>query len=77
MSAVSHSRAESYLSCRRKDYYGYQFPAGANFDLTESQLERGIRRIRTSESLALGSAVHDCLAAFYIAILDGYDFGQA
>jgi hypothetical protein len=66
VTAVSHSRAESYLSCRRKDYYGYQWqnPDGS----------RGIRRIRTSESMALGSAVHECLAAFYQAILDGGDF---
>jgi hypothetical protein len=66
VSAVSHSRVESYLTCRRKDFYGYQWP--------NEDGSRGIRRITTSDSLALGSAVHECLAAFYQAILDGGDF---
>jgi hypothetical protein len=69
MSAVSHSRVESYLTCRRKDLYGYQWP--------NPDGSRGIRRIRTSEGLALGSAVHECLAAFYTAIMGGETFTDA
>ena len=69
MSAVSHSRVESYLTCRRKDYYGYQWP--------NEDGSRGIRRIRTSESLALGSCVHVVLAAYYGAVLEGADHYEA
>jgi hypothetical protein len=71
VSAISHSRVESYLTCRRKDYYGYQFP-NDRFD-PETQHSRGIRRIRTSDSLALGSAIHRCLAAFYRVLLEAGD----
>jgi hypothetical protein len=71
VSAISHSRVESYLTCRRKDYYGYQFP-NEDFD-PDTQHSRGIRRIRTSDSLALGSAIHRCLAAFYQTLLNAGD----
>lgn len=64
MSGISHSRVESYLSCRRKDFYGYQYPTAEG---------RGIRRVTVSNSLGLGTAVHRILAAFYSAILEAGD----
>lgn len=60
--AISHSRVESYLSCRRKDWYGYQYP---------TEEGRGIRRQETSDSLALGTAFHRIAAVYYQAIMDG------
>lgn len=54
MPSVSHSRADGYLLCRRKDYYGYTL---------------GLQRISESESLAFGSAVHKVLEVFYSYIL--------
>lgn len=53
MPSVSHSRADGYLLCRRKDYYGYTL---------------GLQRVTESDSLAFGSAVHAVLEAFYNAI---------
>lgn len=60
--AISHSRVEAYLSCRRKDWYGYQFPTDEG---------RGIRRIEQSDSLSMGTAFHSIAAKFYQAIMDG------
>lgn len=54
MPSVSHSEVESYLLCRRKHYYGYTL---------------SLRRVRESMSLALGSAGHKILEAFYAKIL--------
>lgn len=55
MSSISHSRADNYLLCRRKEYYGY------GLELT---------RINESDSLAFGSAVHEVLEVFYGTILE-------
>lgn len=60
--AISHSRVESYLSCRRKDWYGYQFP---------TDIGRGIRKIQHSDSLGLGTALHTVAARFYDAVMQG------
>lgn len=48
--SVSHSRVESFLKCRRKDYYGY---------------ELGLTRKDTSPALMYGTASHSVLEAFY------------
>lgn len=50
------------MSCRRKDWYGYQFP---------TEEGKGIRRIQTSDSLSCGTAFHRIAAVFYQAIMDG------
>lgn len=55
MPSVSHSRADGYLLCRRKDYYGYTL---------------SLKRISDNESMALGSAVHKCLEALYRYVLE-------
>lgn len=55
MPSVSHSRADGYLLCRRKDYYGYTL---------------SLQRVTESSSLGLGSAVHECLEALYKTILE-------
>ena len=54
MGTVSYSEASSYLLCKRKHFYGYT---------------KSLERITTSSSLALGSAVHRVLDAFYTEIL--------
>ena len=54
MPSVSHSRADSYLLCRRRDYYGYTL---------------GLQRLSAQDGMALGSAGHECLEAFYKHIL--------
>lgn len=54
MPSVSHSEVESYLLCRRKWYYGYGM---------------SLQRINESASLALGSAGHKILEAFYSHVL--------
>ena len=51
---VSHSRVEAYLSCRRKEYYGYS---------------RKLQKVIPATSLALGSAVHSVLEALYSTVL--------
>lgn len=66
--AISHSRVEAYLSCRRKDWYGYQFP---------TDIGRGIRRQQTSDSLSMGTAFHTIAATFYQAVMDGGDRFEA
>lgn len=58
MPSVSHSEVESYLLCRRKWYYGYGM---------------SLQRINESASLALGSAGHKVLEAFYRHILAAGD----
>lgn len=55
MPSVSYSETSSYLLCHRKHYYGYT---------------QGLQRVTTSSSLALGSAGHRILQAFYQTILD-------
>jgi CRISPR/Cas system-associated exonuclease Cas4 (RecB family) len=54
MPTVSYSEASSYLLCKRKHFYGYT---------------KSLERITTSSSLALGSAGHRVLDAFYTEIL--------
>lgn len=66
--AISHSRAEAYLSCRRKDWYGYQFP---------TEVGRGIRRLQTSDSLGVGTAFHRIAAVFYNSIMEGVNQDSA
>lgn len=61
---ISHSRVEGYLSCRRKDWYGYQFP---------TDIGTGIKRqSEGTDSLSVGSAFHQVASKFYQAIKDGY-----
>jgi len=55
MPSVSHSRADGYLLCRRKDYYGYTL---------------GLQRVSDQDSMALGSAGHKCLEVLYKHVLD-------
>lgn len=52
---VSHSRVEAYLSCRRKEFYGYG---------------RKLQKIEPATSLALGSAIHKVLEALYSVVLE-------
>lgn len=54
MTTTSYSEASSYLLCKRKWWYGYG---------------KSLERVTTSSSLALGSAGHRILDAFYKAIL--------
>lgn len=58
MPSVSHSEVESYLTCRRKWWYGYGL---------------SLRRQEEGMGLALGSAGHEILDIFYQTILDGAD----
>lgn len=53
MPSVSHSRADSYLLCRRRDYYGYIL---------------GLQRVSEADSTGLGSAYHQCLQVLYDVI---------
>ena len=55
MPSVSHSRADGYLLCRRKDYYSYTL---------------GLQRVYESDGTGLGSAYHQCLDALYRTILE-------
>lgn len=55
MGTVSHSEVDSYLLCRRKHYYGYGL---------------SLQRISESHSLAMGTAGHRILEAFYQTIAD-------
>lgn len=64
--AISHSRVESFLSCRRKDWYGYQFPTEI-----DGEPSRGIRKVKHSDSLGLGTALHTVAARFYDAVMGG------
>jgi len=66
--AISHSRVEAYLSCRRKDWYGYQFP---------TDIGRGIRRQQTSDSLGMGTAFHRIAAVYYTVFLNGGEREEA
>jgi hypothetical protein len=54
MPSVSHSRADGFLLCRRKDYYAYTL---------------GLQKVSDEDSMALGTAVHSCLEALYRHIL--------
>jgi hypothetical protein len=56
--AVSHSRAEGYLTCRRKDYYGYTLE---------------LQRVSESIAFSHGSAVHSMLEVFYRTMLEAGD----
>lgn len=53
---VSHSRVDAYLSCRRKEYYGYGMK---------------LRKVQTSTGLRLGSAGHHLLDVLYSTVLAG------
>lgn len=55
MASVSHSEVDSYLLCRRKHYYGYGL---------------SLERVKTSASLATGTAGHSILETFYKTVLD-------
>lgn len=55
MPSVSYSEASSYLLCKRKHYYGYT---------------KSLKRVTESDALALGSAGHAVLEAFYRHILE-------
>lgn len=52
---ISHSRVENFLSCERKDYYGYHL---------------GLKRKKEGVALGLGNAVHSCTQALYDKILE-------
>lgn len=54
MPSVSHSRADGFLLCRRKDYYGYTLQ---------------LQRVSDGDAMALGSAGHKCLEALYSTVL--------
>jgi len=54
MPSVSHSRADGYLLCRRKDYYSYTL---------------SLQKVSDQDSMALGSAVHSCLEVLYRHVL--------
>lgn len=58
MTSTSHSEVESYLLCRRKHFYGYT---------------RRLQRVTESSSLAMGTAGHAILEAFYGRILEAGD----
>lgn len=51
---MSHSRADGFLLCRRRDYYGYTL---------------GLQRVGNEDAMALGSAVHECLEVLYRFVL--------
>lgn len=53
MPSVSHSRADGYLLCRRKDYYSYTL---------------GLQRVSEADSTGLGGAYHQCLEVLYNVI---------
>jgi hypothetical protein len=57
---VSHSEAESYLSCRRKHFYGYIKNGGLKANVSGVALTRG-------------SFVHEILEAYYNVILAAGD----
>jgi len=61
---VSHSEAETFLSCRRKHFYGYQKSGG----LIPKNVAKGLAR---------GSFVHEILEAYYNVILDAGDTKKA
>ena len=54
MGSTSHSEVESYLTCKRKHYYGYGL---------------SLQRQTEGAALALGSAGHEVLDAYYSTIL--------
>ena len=54
MGSVSHSRVDAYLSCKRKEFYGYH---------------KKLTRIETSVGLALGTSIHRVLQALYSTVL--------
>jgi hypothetical protein len=70
--AISHSRVESYLSCRRKDWYGYQYPIEE-----DGEMRTGIRRQTVSSSLGMGTAFHSIAAVFYEAIQESKEREEA
>lgn len=53
---VSHSEAESFLSCRRKHFYGYIKNGGLKPNISAAALSRG-------------SFLHECLEAYYETVL--------
>src|SRR6478735_3607808 len=55
MPKVSHSEVASYLTCRRQHHYGYVME---------------LKPKRTADALALGSAGHKVLEAFYKKIIE-------
>ena len=62
MGTVSYSETQSYLSCKRKHFYGYT---------------RSLQKQTQSAGLYLGSAGHQILEAFYQTILDAGDTRRA
>ena len=61
---VSHSEAESFLSCRRKHFYGYIKNGGLKPNIVATALSRG-------------SFFHECLEAYYNRILEAGDTSKA
>lgn len=57
---VSHSEAETFLSCRRKHFYGYLKNGGLKPNITATALSRG-------------SFFHECLEEYYNTILAAGD----
>ena len=57
---VSHSEAESFLSCRRKHFYGYVKNGGLKPNVSAA-------------ALSAGSFVHECLEAYYNVCLAAGD----
>lgn len=58
MPSVSHSEVESYLTCRRKHWYGYGL---------------SLQKVDDGAGLAMGSAGHEVLAAYYRTLLEAGD----
>jgi CRISPR/Cas system-associated exonuclease Cas4 (RecB family) len=62
MPSVSHSEVESYLSCRRKHWYGYGL---------------SLQKVDSGAGLALGTFCHDVLAAFYRTLVEAGNTNSA
>lgn len=76
---VSHSEAESYLSCRRKHFYGYIKDGGLKATVTASGLARGsfvheILEIFYKRILAEGDTTKAQRAVKHTALLDAWDY---
>lgn len=52
---ISHSRVEGFLTCERRDYYGYHL---------------GLKKKKEGIALGLGNATHSCTQALYEKILE-------
>lgn len=52
---ISHSRVEGFLTCERRDYYGYHL---------------GLKKKKEGIALGLGNAVHSCTESLYAKLLE-------